>query len=109
MNTTTAYGGFKAYARDHVGEIGDGAGWATAQLIDLNNRSARLRLAGAQLRYSKGRSLQVRIPCKAGTALACPASLETAAAVDWVQEDEIGLQFLHALDYGVSELQQMVG
>lgn len=109
MNTTTAYGGFRAYARDHVGEIGDGNGWATAQLIDVNNRSARLRLAGAQLRYSQGRSLQVRIPCKAGRALTCPKSLEASAAVDWVQEDEIGLHFLHALDYGVSELQQMVG
>ncbi len=109
MKTANAYGSFRAYARDHVGEIDDGAGWATAQLIDVNSRSARLRLAGAQHRYPEGRRLLVRIPCKANRTHSCPPALETTAAVDWVQEDELGLEFVHALEYGVSELQRMVG
>lgn len=94
----------KAYPARHQCLLREGQHVATAQLIDMNHISARVKfpsIATAQaFEYSSHLTLDPELDLHARKIH--PVHCQVA----WRQDDEIGLEFKHRLNVGIAELQQ---
>ena len=98
---------FRAYARNHTGELwepGRACQACQAQMIHMSRYDARLRLQDDACNYAPGRLLELRVSDKLGRT----AALSARAAVLWVHDNELGLFFPDPLDVGAHELQSLL-
>lgn len=95
---------FRAYARNHTGELWDSGKACQAEMIHMSRYDARLKLQDSACNYAPGRLLELRVSDKLGRT----APLSARASVHWVKDNELGLLFAHPLDMGAHELQSLL-